>query len=515
MLPDAWKARFDALRAAVAAWSPERRRAAAGAALASAVLAVWLVGRAATPTWVPLADGLYSDQMSDLAALLAEAGIAHEIDGTAIRVEQQDLGAARAAVVGDPGEKDFGGVSDIPMALTPTALDFALRRATEQRLAAQIARVDGVADAWVQVVVPERALFADEVEQATASVFLQLRPGVSLGASQVRGVAALVANGVANLAPERVTVVDHHGALLADGNGGASTEQDLADQQRRAELALADKVRAQLASVLGYDGGFAVTAAVDLDPSEHLTEQEVVDPDKVVPLSEETEETRSSVAGPSGVPGVEAALAERPTSGSSASGEETSKTVTTFGVSRSTLTVRRPAGAVRRLSVSVAVDTARLGEAAKGVGVEPAALLAQIESMSKAAMGFDGGRGDVIKVESVPFAAAPPVEAPTAVATAFADARLAEAAVAALGLLLVFGFVVRPLVRAATAAPAPAVVAASAEPEKGPSDADADLAERLRRLVDSAQPLDSADLARLVVRESNAATTVVRRWAQG
>jgi flagellar M-ring protein FliF len=513
--PAAWRAHAEALRASWAAWPAERKRAAL-AALAVAIVAIAvLIGRAATQPRVPLAEGLYSDQLNDLAAVLASAGVEHSIDGTAIFVNQDDLGAARAAIVGDPAEKDFGGVADIPMALTPTALDFALKRATEQRMASQIARMDGVAGAWVQIVAPERAIFANEVQLATASVFLQLRAGVSLSAAQVRGIAALVANGVPDLTPERVTVVDHHGALLASGSGGPGAETDLADQQRRAENAVTDRVRAQLVSVLGFDGAFTVTASVDLDPSEQRSEQETVDPDRVVPLSEETEETRSSTAGPSGVPGVEAVLAERPTGSERSSGEETSKTVTTFGVSRSSVTVVRPAGAIRRVSVGVAVDAARLGEAAKGVGVEPAALLAQIESIARAAMGFDAARGDAIRVEAMPFAPLPEPTEATPMAAALADGRLAEAGVAALGLVLLFAFVVRPLVKSATTPTAVTAVATADLPEAADSQpTDDDLAERLRRLVDSAQPLDAADLTRLVVRESNAATTVARRWAQ-
>ncbi len=506
---------FGTLRSWWDGLAADRRRLVAGGSLVALVVAGLSVTRASMPTWVPLADGLDSYQLIDLSARMSKGGFEYQVDGTSLLVRQQDLGAAHAAATDSPTKTAFGDVDQLGMTLTPAALEFALQAATQDRLAAEISRMDGIASANVQIVVPEQALFVDEDRTATASVLVQLRPGMALSGEQVRAIASLVANSVEDLSPEWVAVVDNHGSLLAEGVGGSSGPESFSGQQRLEEQSIANNVRSQLASMLGLDGAFTVTARVELDLTEQVTEQKLVDPEKVVPMSEETEETESSMAGPVGVPGVDAALAERPTA-SSATGEKTNKTVTKYGVSSSTVTVRKPAGAIKRVSVAVAVNVEKIAVSAAAAKIEPAALLAQVEDMVQGAMGFNEARGDTFSVASVPFAALPAAPEVAAVSLMLADPRLAEAAVAALAIVLMFAFVVRPVMKAATAAAPAATAAADGDQPVGPAvpvDPDRNLAERLRLLVDAAQPLDAEDLSRLVVRESAAAASVVRRWA--
>ena len=96
--------------------------------------------------------------------------------------------------------------------------------------------------------------------------------------------------------------------------------------------------------------------------------------------------------------------------------------------------------------------------------------------------------------------------------------NLAPHAVAALALLLLFFFVVRHLM-GKVANPALALpldehglAEDDAEMRSPANDPDADLASRLRLLVDNYQPVDASDLNRLVNRESAAAAQVVRQW---
>ncbi len=93
-------------------------------------------------------------------------------------------------------------------------------------------------------------------------------------------------------------------------------------------------------------------------------------------------------------------------------------------------------------------------------------------------------------------------------------------AVAILALVLVFGFVVRPVVKAVTRSPeeiAAAIAAATGESvedgEDGEENDDDDLAGRLRLLVENYEPVDAADLNRLVDREAEGAAQVLRQWS--
>ena len=83
-------------------------------------------------------------------------------------------------------------------------------------------------------------------------------------------------------------------------------------------------------------------------------------------------------------------------------------------------------------------------------------------------------------------------------------------AIALLALFLTFWFVVRPLMQRAL--PTPQEVALRAARGKPGDETSSDLATRLKRLVDNYQPVDAADLNRLVNEQSHASAAVLRRW---
>jgi flagellar M-ring protein FliF len=109
-------------------------------------------------------------------------------------------------------------------------------RALEGELARSIKGLDRVQAARVHLVLPERPLFAREKIEASASIVLKVRG--TLEAHQVRAVRHLVASAVNGLKPERVSIVDETGRLLADGargdaNLGVSADERQASYERR------------------------------------------------------------------------------------------------------------------------------------------------------------------------------------------------------------------------------------------------------------------------------------------
>ena len=59
-------------------------------------------------------------------------------------------------------------------------------------------------------------MFVRERGKPTASVFVKLGAGRSLGENQIRAIVHLVSSSVPNLPSENVTVVDQHGNLLSN-----------------------------------------------------------------------------------------------------------------------------------------------------------------------------------------------------------------------------------------------------------------------------------------------------------
>ena len=88
-------------------------------------------------------------------------------------------------------------------------------RALEGELARTIRAIDRVQMARVHLVLPERQLFSRDRPEATASIVLRVRG--MLEPQQVRAIRHLVASAVNGLKPERVSIVDETGRLLADG----------------------------------------------------------------------------------------------------------------------------------------------------------------------------------------------------------------------------------------------------------------------------------------------------------
>jgi len=511
-------------------WSelePERRRnlvIAIGAALV-AVVAVGLWS-AQTPTSPLLEDRTY-DELLDAAAALDEADVNYEIDNGTLTVPTTQLGKARQALSASQSLPGLADVSELQLGLTPAAQSWAFLRAREGDLARMINGIDGVSASRVNIVPRKEALFLDEARDATASVFLKLRPGAALQPAQVRAVANLVANAVDGLESEGVTIVDDRGTLLAEGGAaisGIDTQQEqLLTYRAKLEQRYDQAVTKALLPVLGWDGGFSVTASVDLDTTSSETVSKRVDAEGQALLSEQLDESQSTRTEPGGVPGVDANLPERPADGAGQGGpsnqEERSSATANYTYPTIDQVVRKPAGGLDRVSVAVQVDAARVTALAAAGETTAEELQSRINDAVKAAIGFDAERGDLVSVHVLPFAEREWEEG--TVASSAVPAELLAAlpyAVAALALVLVFMFVVRPLMGSVLTPPA--ALAAAGEGEEGEEGDDnvvpleRPLTNRLEDLLDGPEPIESGTLSELVSEQPAAAAKVLRMWSR-
>jgi flagellar M-ring protein FliF len=510
------------------ALEPARRTrllVAVAVAVAAAVgLSLW----SSREPFAPVVSGRGYEAALSAAAAVDRAGIPYRIaTPDTLEVPATALGAARAAISAETDMAGLAGVGDMQLGLTPQAQQWAFLRAAEADLGRMLNGIDGIVASKVHVVPRQEALYIGEERPASASVFLKLAPGAHLEQGKVRAIVNLVANAVDGLSSDRVSVADDRGNLLAAGDGGADSGalgamRSLVEYRTQLEDRYERAVAQALLPVLGWGGGFSVTANLDLDLESRETTTRQMETAKQAVVSEVNEEQQSNQGGAGGVPGVDANLPER---GGGGAGDATASNRTTSTLNYAYPTVdevaKRPAGGVRRVNVAVQVDDARIGqlvEASTG-GLDADTLRRQIEGAIRAAVGYDASRNDQVAVTYLPFAPAEwteGTEAPTDPGRLALDLAPHLVGLAALG--LVFWFVVRPLVGAVTAGPDPRLVVTPLPAIRGPAadgpESGADLAARLEALVDSFQPVDQEALNRLVSGEAETAADVLRKWSR-
>ena len=176
-------------------------------------------------------------------------------------------------------------------------------RALEGELSRTIRAIDRVQAARVHLVLPERPLFAREKAEPSASIVLKVRG--ALEPQQVRAIRHLVASAVNGLKPQRVSVVDESGRLLADGAadetaGGSVT----ADERKQAfERRLRDQVDAIVSSVVG-PGRARVQLTAEFDFNRITQTSDRFDPESRVVRSSQTREESPPPATDAPGPGV-------------------------------------------------------------------------------------------------------------------------------------------------------------------------------------------------------------------
>jgi flagellar M-ring protein FliF len=422
-----------------------------------------------TPQMVPLFTDLTMEDSSAIIKDLERQAIDYKLknDGAIVLVPKDKVARLRMKLA-EGGLPKGGGVGyeifDKSDALGATSFIQNINhlRALEGELSRTIRSIDRVEAARVHLVLPERPLFSRDKVEATASVVLKVRG--SLETQQVRAIRHLVATAVNGMKPDRVTVVDETGKLLADG---ASSDNPLdaanADERKAAyENRLRAQVESIVASVVG-PGKARVQLTADFDLNRITQTSDKFDPDgRVVRSSQTREEQSDSSQGKEGgqvsVGGQLPGTSPNGTNSTDNSKDQSKKTeeIVNYEISRTTKTEVTEAGRINRISAAVLVD-GRYTKNDKGEMVyEPRSKeeIDRIAALVRTAIGFDAKRGDQIEVVNLRFAENTPV--PIAEPTGWMKylqftkddiMGAAEKGVMALLSLIVLLMVVRPLVR--------------------------------------------------------------------
>jgi flagellar M-ring protein FliF len=422
----------------------------------------------------PLYANLDVDDAGAIVTRLKEQKIPYRIgaDGRSVLVPAASLHEIRMQLASE-GLPQGSGVGfevfdNTKLGMSEFAQNVNYQRALQGELARTVSRIAEVEGCRVHLVMPEKTLFVDQEQPASASVAVRLKPGRRLSQEQINGIVHLVSSSVPRLNPEQITLVDQNGRLLAGnrtrGLPGALSVDQL-DYQAQVEKSLEGSVKSMLDQALG-EGRAIVRLACAFDFQRREKTEEQYLPDNRVIRSEQSlsENTRNADPAPAGVPGVRsntpgAEMLSVPAAvGGTAAYEKQDRTVN-YEIGKVTSRTIEPTGTLTRVSVAVMVDGTYKEVPVRGGGTQRQYVerseeeIRKIEALVKRAVNFDPDRGDKVEVVNIPFQVSDWGRAEEAAAPPGWAAYFGEAAAyfkhlfVALFLVLSYIIFVKPLVR--------------------------------------------------------------------
>jgi flagellar M-ring protein FliF len=525
------------------------------------------------PSYSLLYANLAPEDQAQIAQALDAAQIPYRLQpgSNAIEVAADRLSDARLKLAGQglpEGGNGFALLDKDPgFGVSQFVENARYQHALETELARTIASLRPVESARVHLAVPRQSAFVRDRRSASASVFVQVKPGHSLTQEQVEAIANLVASSIPDLEASRVTVVDQRGRLLsapAGSDPAAAREQQL-DAEQRLEDDYRQRIVALLEPLVGIGRVRAqLVAQVDGSVTEEAREQ--YRPNSQIVRSEQlSQQSSRDGAGPQGVPGAltnqpppagvaappaplpagGAAAANAsapggaspaaPASGTAAAGaargapaaapvtasaaepeSNSSQTTRNYEIDRTLDYTHQPAGRLKRITVAVLIDN--LHVTAKDGTVSSVPLTPQqidhITQLVKDAVGFDPARGDSVNVLNSSFTQEPAAPEGELQAPALWERplfrELVKLVAGAAVLIVLLLAVLRPLARSLITfnqAPAAAL--------PGPGGAEAAAAELPRAATPAALASHEQQLAQarsLVTQDPKRVAQVVRGW---
>jgi len=368
------------------------------------------------PAYETLYVGLDRADVGQIGMVLSESGIRYDVssDGTAVMVPTGRTGQARMLLAerglptsSNAGYELFDNVGSF--GLTSFMQEVTRVRALEGEIARTIQSIAGIKSARVHIVMPERASFRREEQAPTASVVV--RAGGTDAIKAALAIRHMVAAAVPRLTPDKVTVLDASGDLLAAGddpnNNSATRSLTI---ERTVESQIEDNIRRALAPYLGHEN-FRASVKAEVNTDMRQTEETIFDPESRVERSVQIVRANDQASQRQAAPPttVQQNLPEEDLAGgdgpASSEQRERREETTNYELNSKRIATVSNGYSVSRLSIAVVVNRERLA-AVLGAEATPeriAERIAEIEKLVSSAAGFDTARGDVINVSSVEF----------------------------------------------------------------------------------------------------------------
>ena len=391
-------------------------------ALAVAVIGLGTYLWMQQPTRTTLYAGLPEAEKSRVLDALRNSGVNVTLDPVTgdVLVPTEDYHSSRMtlAAQGLPASAGTGyeQLDSIQLGSSRSVEAAKLKQSQEMELARSISEIDMVISSRVHLALPDKEVFVRQQAEPTASVFLQLARGRSLGRSQIEAILHLVSASVPSLTKENVSVVDQNGNLLSRSNGSA--EGRLSNDQLEHRIRLEDIYRARVTSLLTpIVGAGNINAQINLDIDFTRSEvtEEIVDPKGNALRSEQNTSDQTMAAQAKGIPGALAnqppAAADLETQSTANGGNEemrsqSSSEVKNYEVSRTVSSTMKPTNVIRKINAAVLVRERTIMDPETGLPTTQKMSegeLLQIEKLVADAVGIDKERGDSLTVSSAPF----------------------------------------------------------------------------------------------------------------
>ena len=427
---------------------------------------IYLTTRLASPQMALLYGDLDSADATQITSQLQSLNVPYDTrqNGTEVYVPADQVARLRLTMAeqgipsgGTVGYEIFDSADSLGS--TNFVQNINLVRALEGELARTIGGIDSVKSARVHLVMPRRELFSRQKQDPSASIILKMKGSSRLDREQIAAVQHLVAAAVPGLAPNRISVVDDKGSLLArgfdEGDDQAALAAKAEERRRTFENRLARTVEELLERAVGF-GKVRAEVRADMDFDRVSTTEETYDPDGQVVRSTQTVEENATSREAEPLPVTVATNLPDPNAdlgggaNASASENRTEETVN-YEISKKVTNHVRDTGIINRLSIAVLVDgTYTVAEdGQRTYQPRPEQEMTQLANLVRSAIGFDTNRGDSIEVINMKFAGAE--EAPDEPLVLFFGLdkhdmlRMAEILVLSIVAILVILLVVRPL----------------------------------------------------------------------
>jgi flagellar M-ring protein FliF len=412
---------------------------------------ILLISLSAAPTRVALFSRPITDPASRdmIAQRLDEEGIEYTLGADNMIMVDDDVTArrARSILVREdlvPPNTDPWEIFDVERwTITDFERNVNLQRALTEQLTLHIEALTDVDNASVTIAFPEDRLFLEEQNPVTASVIITPRPGSDIreNRAKIEGIERLIQYAIEGLEPDNITITDPSGVVLNDFDSFdafdriAQTREEL-EVKAEAERRIRNEVYDGIAGILTPDRVRIPRLEVEIDMSvqESVTNEvlpivlrednpltpfddAVIEP--YVPLSIETteEQFRGTGFNPEGPPGLEGQTppAYQDLQDQVGTWSNLVRRQNNELSQRETQTIRSPQ--LERRTIGVAIDGVwrQIRDDNGQLVINPDGsiereyiapsedLLASVEDIVEAAIGYAPARGDTVTVEHVQF----------------------------------------------------------------------------------------------------------------
>ena len=373
------------------------------------------------PEYRPLAK-METQELIETLDFLDQNQVDYRLEGNTVYVSEKEyqgikLNMARQGLSQSPSSGSDIIMQDMGFGVSQRLEQERLKHAREQQIARTIEALGIVTRARVLLAMPKQNVFSRRSQKASATAVLTVSRGRTMKASEVDAVVDIIASAVQDLEPSRITITDHHGRLLNSGSqdeASARSRKEYELEKKREDEYL-EKIDSILIPVLGL-GNYTAQADVSMDFTTVEQTQKRYNPDGPAVRSEMTMENNTVGSVIAGIPGaltnqppLNSNLPEQATnngnSSSSAPGSSRKEATRNYELDTTISHTKQQTGAIRRLSVSVALNYKTVVNAEGVADLQPRTEqeLQNIRRLLQGGLGFDTTRGDSLEVVSVPF----------------------------------------------------------------------------------------------------------------